>query len=484
MFDLVTGFALVGVVLVISALASPLVERAPISFPIIFLGLGFVLGPVGLDFLPIDAHDTVVEVVATFTLALVLFLDAVKIQVDELGKHWLVPLLILGPGTILIVLLIAGASWLVLGLAVVPALLVGAALASTDPVVLRDVVKDARIPRSIRQILKLEAGLNDLVVLPIVLVLIAVANVAATGAGEWLGLLVRLLLIGPVIGFAIGGLGSWIIGKADGRLGIQREFQALFGMGLVLAAFAAATAAGGDGFLAAFAAGLAVPVLNHQLCDCFLDYGDTTSEMAMLVAFVMFGAVLSTALGDVPIGPAVVIAVLAIFVIRPTVLVGILARVRISGSARGLIAWFGPRGLNSLLLALLVVQAGVDGSSTILAIVGAVVIVSAVVHGTSATPLVSWYSRKVERETLAEERESTAAALFDRQDEPIPRITVAELQERLAEPHPPLVLDVRSRSAINRDPQLVPGSERVEPNLVRDWARDRPTDREVVAFCA
>ena len=299
------------------------------------------------------------------------------------------------------------------------------------------------------------------------LVLIAVANVAATGAGEWLGLLVRLLLIGPVIGFAIGGLGSWIIGKADGRLGIQREFQALFGMGLVLAAFAAATAAGGDGFLAAFAAGLAVPVLNHQLCDCFLDYGDTTSEIAMLVAFVMFEAVLSTALGDVPIGPAVVIAVLAIFVIRPTVLVGILARVRISGSARGLIAWFGPRGLNSLLLALLVVQAGVDGSSTILAIVGAVVIVSAVVHGTSATPLVSWYSRKVERETLAEERESTAAALFNRQDEPIPRITVAELQERLAEPHPPLVLDVRSRSAINRDPQLVPGSERVEPNPVR-----------------
>lgn len=224
MFDLVTGFALVGVVLVISALASPLVERAPISFPIIFLGLGFALGPVGLDFLPIDAHDTVVEVVATFTPTLVLFLDAVKIQVDELGKHWLVPLLILGPGTILIVLLIAGATWLVLSLAVVPALLVGAALASTDPVVLRDVVKDAWIPRSIRQILKLEAGLNDLVVLPIVLVLIAVANVAATGAGEWLGLLARLLLIGPVIGFAIGGLGSWIIGKADGRLGIQREF--------------------------------------------------------------------------------------------------------------------------------------------------------------------------------------------------------------------------------------------------------------------
>ncbi len=394
------------------------------------------------------------------------------------------PLLILGPGTILIVFLIAGASWLVLGLAVVPALLVGAALASTNPVVLRDVVKDARIPRSIRQILKLEAGLNDLVVLPIVLILIAVANVAATGAGEWLGLLARLLFVGPVIGFAIGGAGSWIIGKADARLGIQREFQALFGIGLVLAAFAVATAAGGDGFLAAFAAGLAVPVLNHQLCDCFLDYGETTSEMAMLVAFVMFRAVLSTALADISIGPAVAIAIVAIFVIRPSVLIGILSRVRISGSARGLIAWFGPRGLNSLLLALLVVQAGVDGSSTILAIVGTVVIVSAVVHGTSATPLVNWYARKIERVTLDEERESTAVALFDRQAGSIPRITVADLEKRLAEPDPPVVLDVRSRSVFNHDPHLVPGSERVEPNLVRDWARDQPTDREVVAFCA
>jgi NhaP-type Na+/H+ and K+/H+ antiporter len=87
MFDVVTAFALVGVVLVVSALASPLVERAPISFPIIFLGLGFALGPIGVGFLRFDAHDTVVEVVATLTLALVLLLDAVKIQVDELGRH-------------------------------------------------------------------------------------------------------------------------------------------------------------------------------------------------------------------------------------------------------------------------------------------------------------------------------------------------------------------------------------------------------------
>ena len=484
MFDLVTGFAIVGGVLVISALASPLVQRGPISFPIIFLGLGFAFGPHGLKLLEIGLHDGILEAIGTLTLALVLFLDAVKIQVDELGKHWLVPMLILGPGTVLIVILIAGASWLILGLAIVPALMVGAALASTDPVVLRDVVNDLRIPRSIRQILKLEAGLNDLVVLPIILILIAVANVEASGTGEWAVLLARLLFVGPAIGFVVGGLGSWTIGKADAKLGIRDEFQALFGIGLVLAAFALATVAGGDGFLAAFAAGLAVPVLNHRLCDCFLDYGEVTSEMAMLVAFVLFGAVLSTTLGMIDVVGTVVLALVAILLIRPAVLTLVLGRVRMSGSARGLIAWFGPRGLNSLLLAVLVVQAGVDGSVGVLAVIGTVVLVSALVHGTSATPLVGWYARKVARETLDEERESTAVALFGRETVSIPRLDVEDLQRRLAGANPPLILDVRSRSSLAADPYVMAGSERVEPDRVREWAENRSRDREVIAFCA
>jgi NhaP-type Na+/H+ or K+/H+ antiporter len=410
MFDLVTGFAIVGAVLVLSALASPLVQRGPISFPIIFLGLGFAFGPHGLQLLAIEPHDRVLETVGTLTLALVLFLDAVKIQVDELGRHWVVPVLILGPATLLIVVLIAGASWLILGLAVVPALIVGAALASTDPVVLRDVVNDRRIPRSIRQILKLEAGLNDLVVLPIILILIAVANVEASGFSEWVALLARLLILGPAIGFVVGGIGSWSVGKVDATLGIRDEFQALFGIGLVLAAFSLATVAGGDGFLAAFAAGLAVPILNRHLCDCFLDYGEVTSEMAMLVAFLLFGIVLSTTLGSIDL-------------------------------------------------------------------VGTVVLVSALLHGTSATPLVSWYARKVARETLDEERESTAIALFDRTPFQIQRLDVQEVRRRRDAPNPPVIIDVRSRSSFAADPHRLPGTERVEPDRIRRWA-GRRTGRE------
>jgi len=410
--DIILIFGVIAIVLTVTALASGLVERSPLSFPIMFLGLGFALGKGGLGAIDIGPHSPILEVVATLTLALVLFLDAVKLQIDELGKGWLVPALVLGPGTGLIIGLGAVALALLLGFPWLMAFIGGAVLASTDPVVLREIVRDGRIPRSVRQVLKFEAGTNDIIVLPVILVLIAVAGAHAGGAAQWAVFMAKLLLLGPIIGFAIGGLGSWLITKMDARWSIREEHQALYGIGLVLAAYAGATAAGGDGFLAAFAAGLAVVVLNQSLCECFLDFGEVASEMAMLLAFVLFGAVLSGMMGSVALGPALILAALVIFLIRPPVLGLILARANLSWEARAFVAWFGPRGLNSLLLALLVVQAGIPGSEILLATIGLVVLVSVTVHGATATPLSAWYGRKATEETLAEEREATVAGLF------------------------------------------------------------------------
>lgn len=105
-----------------------------------------------------------------------LFLDATKLQVDELGARWLTPARILGPGTAIVIALGAVPLALVLGFPWLVAFMGGAILASTDPVVLREVLRDERIPRSVRQVLQIEAGMNDLVVLPVLLVLIAIAG--------------------------------------------------------------------------------------------------------------------------------------------------------------------------------------------------------------------------------------------------------------------------------------------------------------------
>lgn len=481
--DLLTAFALIAGVLLISALASGLVERGPISFPIIFLGLGVLLGPRVFGVLSVGVHDRSLEVIATLSLALVLFLDAVRLRFDEGRRAWLIPTLILGPGTLLVIGIVAlAASWL-LGLGLIPALLLGAVLASTDPVVLRDVVRDLRVPVAVRRVLTLEAGMNDIVVLPILLVLAAVARSEVGGAGDWALFLARILLVGPLVGFAIGGLGSWAIGRIDALMEVRREYQALYGLGLVLAAYVGGTAVGGDGFLAAFAAGIAVVVLNNELCDCFLEYGETTAEMAMLLTFIFFGALISTLVGTIPMIATLALAAIVIFLARPLAISLVLLPAKISRRARTFVGWFGPRGLSSLLFGLLLVTEEVPEAEHLLAIVGLVVFVSVVAHGSTATPLAAWYGRQIARETLDEERESTPGGLFGQDVKDIPRVTPDELAAELAGPNPPLVLDVRTRSSYAYDDGRIPGSIRVLPDQITTWADQQTDRRPIVAYC-
>ena len=482
--DLLVASALVAAVLTITALASGLVERSPLSFPLIFLGFGLALGSGGFGFVEMEPTDPTLEIVATLTLCMVLFLDGVQLQIDELGRRWVIPALVLGPGTGLIIAAGAVVIVVLFEFGWVVAFIGGAVLASTDPVVLREIVRDERIPRSVRQVLKIEAGTNDVVVLPVVMVLIAVAGSQIGGLGGWASFLAKLLVLGPVIGFAIGGLGSWLMARVDAKTGVRREYQALYGVGLVLAAYAGATAVDGDGFLAAFAAGLGVVLLNQTLCDCFLEFGETTSEMAMLLSFVLFGIVLSGILDTVSLGPALALAALAVFVIRPSALGLVLARARMSWEAHLFVSWFGPRGLNSLLLTLLVVHAGVAGAELLLATVGVVVLASIAVHGATAIPSSAWYERRVLADTHAEERESTAAGLFGGDSEEAAFVTPSELDQMLRGPSPPIVLDVRSRSSFEREDYGIPGSERVPPDRVSEWGVDRNRERPVVAYCS
>ena len=483
MSGLVIGIGLIALVLLVSALASGLIERAPLSFPMIFLGLGLLLGGNGLGVLHLDAHDPLIETVAIVSLSLVLFLDAVNLQIDELRSDWYVPALALGPGTLLIIAGVALASALLAGTTPLQSLLLGAILASTDPVVLRDIVRDERIPRSVRRALGIEAGMNDIVVLPIVLILIALLQEPLGGALAWIIFLAKLLLLSPAVGMLVGGGGAWLMGKADARWGIRREYQALYGIGLVLAAYAAGQMVQGDGFLAAYFGGLAVTLFNVSLCECFLEYGEVTAEMAMLLAFVLFGAVLSTLLVTVPILPALALAVIVIGLVRPLGLGLVLRRARMSNTARGFIGWFGPRGLSSLLLALLAVQAGVAGAEYLMALTGAVVLVSVVLHGASATPLSAWYGRRVAQQTLEEEREASVIGLFRESPGQAPRITPPDLAALLAGDAPPTVLDVRSRSQYDQSDAQIPGSVRVLADDVAEWAADEDRARAIVAYC-
>ncbi|MBX3061891.1 MAG: cation:proton antiporter [Anaerolineae bacterium] len=487
MSELTLGMGLIAVVLLVSALVSGLVERAPLSFPMIFLALGFLLGGKGLGVLHIDAHNPLLEIVATVSLALVLFLDAVNVQLDELRREWYVPVLTLGPGTLLVILGIAVAAFALVGTTPVQSLLLGAILASTDPVVLRDILRDERIPRSVRRALGIEAGMNDLVVLPIVLVLIAVLTAeVANDAGSWIAFLLRILVASPLVGLAVGGIGAYLMGKADQRFNIRKEYQALYGIGLVLAAFVAGSAIQGDGFLAAFFAGLAVTIFNVSLCSCFMEYGEVTSEMLMLLAFVLFGALLSDLLGTINLFTPLLLAVITIVVIRPAVFTFVLKKANLSNAARLFIGWFGPRGLNSLLLALLAVQAAAPDAERLLAITGAVVVVSVILHGASATPVSAVYARRVAvaQITLVEEREGTYTGLFENAPTDTTFISPADLAALLQSGQPITILDVRARAHYDTEDGKISGSVRVLPDLIGDWMESQPKDQPIVVYCS
>lgn len=482
-------FAILALVLTAAALASGIIDRAPLSLPILFLGLGLLLGPGALGIIQLDPHNPILVTVASLNLALVLFLDAARFDVDELRREWRVPLLDLGPGTVLTIAGLAVFAALLLHAPPLQAVLLGAILASTDPIVLRDVVRDERIPRSVRRTLTIEAGTNDIIVLPVVLIAIQLALAPAGGGfGYWFGFLARLLVVSPLVGLAVGGVGGWIMGKADARYSIRREYQALYGIGLVLASYSAAQTLGGDGFLAAFFAGLAVALFEVTLCDCFMEYGEVTAEMAMLLAFILFGAVLGPLYGTIPFGLALVFAIIAIVVVRPAALGTALLRARMSPLARGFIAWFGPRGLSALLLALLAVEAGMTGATQLLAITGVVVLVSVLVHGVSATPASRWYAKQIAQaeQMPPEERESGAGGLFRGEALEVPRIMPDKLQTWLSSADPPVVLDVRSRAQYADADGQIPGSIRLLPDQVQEWAAGAGAafkNRKIVAYC-
>jgi NhaP-type Na+/H+ or K+/H+ antiporter len=483
MHELIIPFTLIAVVLMLSGLVSGFVRQAPLSVPIIFLGIGLALGGGGLGVLQVDVHDQALEIVGVISLAFVLFLDAVNLRFDEGEQAWLVPVLALGPGTLITVGVVAAAAHFLFQTSIVESLLLGAILASIDPVVLRDVVRDERVPRSIRQALTTEAGTNDIVVLPLILILSTISLGQAGGAQDWMSMLVRIFLLGPLVGAAVGYISVWLIENIRERFPISREYRALYGVGTVLAAYVAGEVVGGSGFLAVFAAGAVIVMTDYDLCDCFLEYGEVTAEMAMLLAFILFGALLSSLAGTVPLLPALLFALLVLVVARPLAIGLVLRRTGISKRARMFIGWFGPRGLSSLLFALLVVIQGVPGAERLLAITGVVVIASVVAHGVTATPLVAAYGRAMQKETLPEEREATATGLFGGEYDEAPRISVEELAARLASPDPPILLDVRTRSATGTGEPGIPGSIRVPPDNIDDWAQDQSRERPVVAYC-
>src|SRR6185437_12549262 len=240
----------------------------------------------------------------------------------------------------------------------------------------------------VRQALRLEGGMNDAVLLPIVLVgMTFLAHDHAPGAGEWGRLGMDILVLSPAAGIIVGLDAVGMLELVRKRLGVRRDYESIYSLGVAFAAYAAAEAVHGSGFLAAFAAGLTISAVDVELCDCFLEYGETTAEMALMFTFVLFGmSVIWKGVDIVGIGTLLFVG--GVFIARPAAFIPALLPAKLSWKNRALIAWFGPRALSSLLLVLLPVFAGLPQSEYLLTICCLVVLVSVLVHGLSPSLLI------------------------------------------------------------------------------------------------
>jgi NhaP-type Na+/H+ or K+/H+ antiporter len=379
-----TTVALVGIVIVVASLLSGVLERTGLPLVASFLALGAILGPWGLGYVDIGFHSPALHVLAMLGLALVLFSDAVTLEVGLLRTRKKLLWRLLGPGTLIPAALLMVAARFLLGVSWPAAAILGAALASTDPVLLRSLLRSRAIPEVPRTALRIETGMNDVVLLPVVVLAILAMRSATGGAvtgGEIGRSVVGLFLLGPGLGALVGWLVFVLLGKIRDRVGVRRYYESMYALGLAFTGFAAAESVGGSGFLAAFAAGILVSSQDVELCDCFLEYGEATAEMLLLLTFVALGtSLIWTGLSVISFS-TIVFTVIALFV-RTVVLYPVLARAGVSSHDRKLIALFGPRGLSSLLLTLLPVFAGAKGAEQLFTVTCLVVLSSVLIHGT------------------------------------------------------------------------------------------------------
>src|SRR5215212_6825106 len=345
--SLAAALALIGIVILVSSLLSGVIERTGVPQVAIFLLLGAVLGPAGLRLVDLSLESPTLEWIATLGLVLVLFTDAIAIDLSLIRRPRLVLLLILGPATLIPAAVITLLSRIVLGLDWLPSAMLGAALASTDPVMLRTLTHRTSLPAGVREGLRLEGGINDVVLLP--MIVLSILALTAPGDAADIGRhAVGLFLLGPGLGALTGFVAITLLEQVRKRFGVRRDYESLYALGIAFTAYAAAESVGGSGFLAAFAAGVVIAKLDVELCDCFLDYGQATAEMFLLFTFVAFGAGLIWMGFNVADWRTLLFGVIALSV-RTLILLPVFAREGFDPHNRRIVAWFGgPRGLSSL----------------------------------------------------------------------------------------------------------------------------------------
>ena len=383
-------------------LFSKLAERSPVTGPMVFVAVGILAGPLGLDWLEVSINAELVRVLAEITLVLILFIDASLIDLPALIRTRGIPLrllliglpLTMGLGILLALPLFPGQSlWLLALMALI--------LSPTDAALGQAVVKSQSVPERIRQAINVESGLNDGIALPPILLCVAVLAgdpARQLGSGFWSNFLFTQLIYGPVMGAAVGWLGGLLVDWAARRGWMNDTFQRLASAALAMLAYAAAEEVHGNGFIAAYFAGLLLGVRSHAVRERLQEFGEAEGQQLALFIFLLFGLILVPAALPHWDSRAWIYAVLSLTVIRMLPVALGLVGSGLDRPSVGFIGWFGPRGIASILYLIMVVgKLGAQKLKYVLAVIVLTVLLSVFAHGVTAVPLSGVYGRYLSR---------------------------------------------------------------------------------------
>ena len=400
------------------ALFSGPISRGSLTPPMVFVFLGVILSPIGFGWIDLAVDNKIVHVIAEITLILVLFTDAARINLKSLWADHDVPMRLLFVGMPLTILAGALVATVMLPeLIFIEALILAVILAPTDAALGQVVVSSPRVPERIRQSLNVESGVNDGIALPALLFVISLA--AAAHGNEhntnWVSFVAQQLTLGPLAGILIGWMGARAINAAIERGFLTHEFCNIYLLSLAFIAYLAANQIGGNGFIAAFTAGVATGNTLKHVNEEIYEFAESEGQLLNLIIFFLFGVALLPQVWGQVSWDIIAYAILSLTLIRMLPVFVSLIGKHLRWETTVFLGWFGPRGLASILFVLLVLDhANIAQETLVFNTVIVTVALSVFLHGLTALPGVNAYAAALklcERrgDDLSSEQQAVAA---------------------------------------------------------------------------
>ena len=395
------SLAIVALTLLAVGAVSGRLSGTPLTATMLFVVIGLLVGSEVLGEIDIDSSSSAVRTLAEATLALVLFCDASRIDLGRLRREAGVPLRLLGIGLPLTIALGAvAAAWVFGQLSVEEAVILAIVLAPTDAALGQAVVTEPRVPQRIRQGLNVESGLNDGICVPLLFAAVAVADVESEiSHGRSPGtLLLEEIGYGVVGGVAAGLLIAAIVIYGGRRNLIAPQWRQVIPAAGAALAYGIAVGLHGSGFIAAFVGGMVFRAALKRDPEDLNELSEEVGNVLNGATFVLFGAILlGPALGELSWELALY-AVLSLTVVRMLPVAIAMFGSHARAPTVGFLGWFGPRGLASIVFALIVIEeSALPHEHLIVLAIYLTVGLSVLAHGLTAAPLAERYARWFER---------------------------------------------------------------------------------------